>query len=70
MDTPNNTVDRPPVVQDVHLVYLDSLRETGITNMYGAGPYLAHAFDLSRSDARIILEYWMKTFSERHPDNQ
>lgn len=60
-------VPRPPVVSDDHLEYLDDLRESGITNMYGAVPYLREAFDLSRQDASAILSYWMKSFSERHP---
>ncbi len=29
-------VDRPACVKDKHLKYLDDLRKTGSTNMYGA----------------------------------
>jgi hypothetical protein len=35
--------------------------------MYGAGLYVEEEFDVSRSEANIIVGYWMKTFSERHP---
>lgn len=56
---------RPEVVQDEHLRYLDALRESGITNMFGAGEYLVEEFGLSREQARQVLLYWMKTFERR-----
>jgi len=46
--------------------FLDNLRESGITNMFGAGEYLEAAFDLDEREARALLVEWMKTFSERH----
>jgi len=46
--------------------FLDNLRESGITNMFGAGPYLEAEFDLDEREARALLVEWMKTFSERH----
>jgi len=57
---------RPELVTEERLHYLDVLRDTGDTNMYGAGRYLEAEFDLSRTDARTVLVYWMETFSERH----
>ena len=63
------TMERPINLEDAHLVYLDDLRERGVTNMYGAGSYLESVFDLSREDATNILSYWMRTFSERHKKN-
>ncbi len=47
--------------------YLDELRESGDTNMLGARPYLAIAFDLEKKESADILTDWMKTFGERHP---
>ncbi len=47
--------------------FLDELRESGETNMFGAGPYLREEFGLSRSEARAIVTAWMQNFSERHP---
>ena len=61
-------MDRPDFVTDEHLEYLDDLRESGVTNMFGATPYVEGEFDLNREDARAILNYWMATFSERHKD--
>jgi len=60
-------IDQPEIVIQEHLDYLDALRESGETNMFGAGVYLQEEFDLSKSDARTILSYWMKSFGERHP---
>jgi len=47
--------------------FLDDLRASGDTNMFGAAPYLVDAFDLSNQDARHILGRWMKTFGARNP---
>jgi hypothetical protein len=57
--------ERPEIVKEEHLEYLDVLRESGITNMFGAGKYVAEEFDLSDKDAKTILVYWMKSFGER-----
>ena len=57
---------------DDFLVYLDELRESGVTNMFGARPYLADNFYPVLDDkwAGKVLAYWMQTFSERHPEGK
>ena len=50
--------------------YLDQLRESGVTNMFGATPYLVEEFGVDRSTARRILTEWMRSFSERHPQEE
>jgi hypothetical protein len=60
-------VERPTIVTDEHLIYLDKLRVSGTTNMFGAGPYVAAAFGLDKQDAREVVLYWMASFKERHP---
>ena len=63
----NIVENKPKFYTEDHLTYLDELRESGITNMFGARPYLINAFpELSESEAAKILIYWMQTFSERH----
>ena len=58
---------RPDFVTDEHLEYLDNLRESGVTNMFGAASYLMAAFpNLTKPQSREVLTYWMHTFSERH----
>ena len=47
--------------------FLDALRQSGITNMFGAGPYVEDTFGCDRRDARALVLEWMETFSERHP---
>lgn len=45
--------------KEVYFKFLDALRESGLTNMFGAAPYLAASFSLSNSMARDILQEWM-----------
>ncbi len=58
---------RPNFVTNEHLEYLDELRESGVTNMFGAGSYLQDEFEIGRETAGRVLQHWMETFSERHP---
>lgn len=45
--------------------FLEQLRKSGITNMYGASPYLQEAFDeLDRAQANLILATWMMNYDE------
>ena len=61
-------MERPAIVTQEHLDFLDELRESGDTNMYGADPFLRDAFpELAELEARDILRYWMQSFTERHP---
>jgi hypothetical protein len=48
-------------------VFLDDLRESGSINMFGAAPYVADAFGVSKYEARDLVINWMETFAERHP---
>ena len=48
--------------------YLDELRESGETNMFGAGAYLRREFGLEKKESHEILAKWMETFSERHSE--
>lgn len=59
-------IERPDYLEDEHLEYLDVLRASGATNMFGAAPYLQEAFGLDRTEARKVLVYWMETFDARH----
>lgn len=44
--------------------YLNFLRESGATNMFGATPYVIEEFGLEKSEARRILSLWMKNFND------
>lgn len=44
--------------------FLDELRESGITNMFGARPYLMEEFpELSTAQAREVMSEWMSSFT-------
>jgi len=60
----------PPVTQyneeeidnpEYYFEYLNKLRDSGVTNMFGAVPYLRAEFGLDRNTARQILATWMKS---------
>lgn len=45
--------------------FLDDLRESGITNMWGASTFLEDEFtELDRYEAKDILLAWMKQFGK------
>ena len=59
-------IDRPDYCTDAMLDYLDELRESGVTNMFGAGSYLRREFfDLDEAKSHEVLGYWMQTFPRK-----
>lgn len=42
--------------------FVDELRQSGETNMFGVAPYLEASFTLSRADTKTVLTAWMQTF--------
>ena len=42
--------------------YLDELRESGETNMFGAGSYVEGEFGLEREESKNLTVGWMQTF--------
>ena len=61
----NETAERPDGATEDVLDYLDDLRESGVTNMFGAGSFLQDEFGFDKHEARAVLSYWMKTFGKR-----
>lgn len=57
---------RPEGITDEHLEFLDALRESGVTNMFGASPYIQEEFCVDEKTARIILKYWIQTFGDEN----
>lgn len=45
-------------------VYLNDLRDSGFTNMFGASSYIENDFDIDIKDARKLLSTWMNNFNE------
>ena len=58
-----------------YYMFLNRLRESGITNMWGSPAYLVKAFDLNENDAIVgesiqdIVSSWMKWVSD-NPKNR
>lgn len=47
-----------------YFVYLDELRESGETNMFGAPSYIVSMFGVTRKEAMDATYAWMRTFDE------
>jgi hypothetical protein len=45
------------------LEFLNWLRETGVTNMFGARPYVKEEFGLDDRESKRLLMLWMKNFN-------
>ncbi len=58
--------DMPNNKDDIYFEYLDDLRDSGATNMYGAVPYLVEKFGLSMSEATAVLVRWMESYPNKH----
>jgi len=43
-------------------LYLDNLRESGETNMFGAGEHLELEFGFNKYEARDALRAWMNDY--------
>jgi predicted KAP-like P-loop ATPase len=50
-------------------LYLNRLRESGDTNMWGASPYIQEQFFVNRKEASKILTDWMAWVQE-NPSNR
>ena len=49
--------------------FLNDLRESGRTNMFGASPYIESKFGIDKYEARKILAKWMDNFNSDGYDN-
>lgn len=54
--------------KEEYFVYLDNLRDSGVTNMFGAAPYLMSEFGLQKKEADSFVLEWMDTYNDRHKD--
>lgn len=43
--------------------YLNELRDSGVTNMFGASTYIVDEFDITSKEASVILVKWMNNFN-------
>mgnify|MGYP003133032521 FL=1 len=47
-----------------YYVYLEVLRQSGVTNMFGSAPYLREQFGLGRRESIKIVANWMDNYEE------
>jgi hypothetical protein len=59
-------IERPDIVENKYLKYLDNLKDSGSINMYDAPRMLGIDFDLSNREAKTIVRYWIDSYTERH----
>ena len=52
------------LMPDEYDCYLEGLKRSGVTNMFGATRYLQYEFGLDKRDAREILSSWMRHYEE------
>ena len=45
--------------QDQFNIFLDILKDSGCTNMFGAVPYIMFYMDVTEEEARIAFSNWM-----------
>ena len=56
---------RPATDQEREVLgYLNELRLSGITNMFGAAPFIEADFGLTLQESRRLLKLWMENFNE------
>lgn len=42
--------------------YLNKLRESAVTNMFGAGAYIQSEFGIDKKEANTLLAKWIEQF--------
>ena len=69
LDLPDKMVSDEHMRNEVYL-YLEQLRESGETNMFGAAAYIEQHFELSKKDARKYLMDWMRSYNKKEESNE
>ena len=69
LDLPDKMVNDEFWRKEVYL-YLEQLRESGETNMFGAGVYLQKHFKLPKHEAIMYLTDWMKQYNQGGENNE
>ena len=69
LDLPDKMVSDEHMRNEVYL-YLEQLKETGETNMFGAGVYLQKHFELPKDKAIMYLADWMRQYNKKEESNE
>jgi hypothetical protein len=52
------------------LEFLNMLRDSGATNMFGAVPYIKDEFELDSKESKRLLMLWMANFNDEGEYNE
>jgi hypothetical protein len=52
------------------LEFLNILRDSGATNMFGAVPYIKDEFELDSKESKRLLMLWMANFNDEGEYNE
>lgn len=63
-DSLNNTIRKTTDQEQEVLEYLNLLRDSGATNMFGATTFIQDEFNLDKKESRRLLSLWMKNFND------
>ena len=63
MNKPKKQEESQQLRNEVY-IYLEQLRETGQTNMFGAGVYIQKHFELPKDKAIMYLTDWIKSYNK------
>lgn len=63
METTQKTRATTPQEKEV-LEFLNGLRNSGSTNMFGAAPYISEEFGYDKTKSRELLSLWMNNYKE------
>ena len=64
MNQDNKETTRPASYNDSVENYLNFLRKSAVTNMFGASHHLMGIFDMTQDEAHACLAFWMLTFKK------
>tara|TARA_R100000234_G_C4922866_1_gene144976 strand:- start:417 stop:632 length:216 start_codon:yes stop_codon:yes gene_type:complete len=49
-------------------LYLEELRESGETNMFGAAAYIQNEFNLDKKTSIKYLSHWMRSYNKQEEE--
>lgn len=56
------------MTKNKYWIFLEKLRRSGVTNMFGSARYLQDEFAISRKEANKIIEDWMDNYDSADYD--
>lgn len=57
-------IEFPKDIESKHMIFLEDLRQSGQTNMFGAVPFIQLKFKIDETKSRDILLFWLDNYNE------